>query len=339
MRGRLGLSRADALVILLVVGVATGLFLAWVSRAREAEAAVQCQNNLKQLGMATVGYVGNLNGPLPPLVDQGYRAPTGRGLPSIFANLIPFITQTNLWFQEEGSPDYYFAHSSVTFTYPGRGGDPVTQVGGIANHILPWFLDPADGTASQLRDVPMTLPDGITGYYATGSYAANGLVPWGTGHFPQAFPGGTENTILFAERPQVCRNATDEPVYNLWGQGFYSPHMPAFAALTPADPPGLWDTGQAAPAEPLPDESAPDRDALIRVRIGRRDAEPMRPDFPTPVQVVRAGRPCDPRLPGTPHRQGLQVVMANGSVRVFAPDTSPWVFWTACTPGRPPGGP
>jgi prepilin-type processing-associated H-X9-DG protein len=180
----------------------------------------------------------------------------------------------------------------------------------------------------------MTLPDGSTGYYATGSYAANGQLPWGTGTIPRSFPKGPENTILIGERPQVCRTAAGEDVYNLWGLGIYSPHMPAFAALTPADPPGLSSTGQVAPAEPLPDETATDRDAQLRVRIGRRDAEPGPPDFDHPIQVIRGSRPCDPRLPGTPHRAGMQVAMADGSVRVFAPDTSPWVFWSACLPGK-----
>jgi hypothetical protein len=144
--------------------------------------------------------------------------------------------------------------------------------------------------------------------------------------------------ILFGERPQVCRTAAGDEVYNLWGLGVYGPHMPAFAALTPPDPPGLCDTGQAAPARPLPDESDPDRDTLIRVRIGRQGAEPAPPGFSTPMQVVRRGRPCDPGLPGTPHRLGMQAVMADGSLRVFGPDTSPWVFWTACEPGMPPAG-
>ena len=337
MLHRPGVSRADVLVTLLMIVVASGLVLAGVSRVREAAAATSCQNNLKQLGLATHDYAGTY-GRLPPLVDQGDGAPTGRGLPSVFANLMPFIEATPLVFRPERSPDYYHAHSSVMFTYPHKG-EPYTQAGGMANHVIRLFLDPPDGTASQLRDVPMTLPDGTTGYYATGSYAANGLLPWRTGVFPRAFPGGTANTILFGERPQVCRTVVGEEVYNLWGLGVYGPHMPAFAALTPADPPGLWDTGQAAPAEPLPDERAADRDALIRVRVGRQDAEPAPPDFATPVQVVRGGRPCDPRLPATPHRRGMQTVMADGSLREFGPGTSPWVFWAACAPARPPAGP
>jgi hypothetical protein len=114
-----------------------------------------------------------------------------------------------------------------------------------------------------------------------------------------------------------------------WGLGFYSPHMPAFAALTPTDPPGLASTGQVAPTTPMPDEGAADR---IRVRIGRADAEPQPPDFASPIPFVHSGRQCDPRLPGTPHSMGLHAVMADGSVRIFGRDTSPWVFWRACVP-------
>jgi hypothetical protein len=331
------ISRADVLIAMLMLVAAGGLVLAGVGRVREAADTMVCQNNLKQLGIAAANYAATFPDRLPPLVDQGDGAPTGRGLLSAFANLNPFMEATPVVFRPGLLPERYHGHSSVVFRYWHKG-QPYTQAGGMANHTQRYFLDPADGTASQRRDMPMTLPDGTTGYYATGSYAANGLV-WQTGLLPRALPGGTANAILFGERPQVCRTVAGEEVYNLWGLGFYSPHMPAFAALMPADPPGLGDTGQAAPVEPLPDEGAADRDARIRVRIGRQVAEPVSPDFASPVQVLRGSRPCDPRLPGTPHRQGMQTILADGSVRVFGPDTSPWVFWAACTPAKPPAGP
>jgi hypothetical protein len=111
--------------------------------------------------------------------------------------------------------------------------------------------------------------------------------------------------------------------------------MPAFSVLTPDDPPGLASTGQFAPVVPLPAAELADRDTRIRYRIGRRGA----PEEPTeggpPFQVIRRDQPCDPRRPGTPHRSGMQVLVGDGSVRVFAPDTSPWVFWVACTPPDP----
>ena len=144
------------------------------------------------------------------------------------------------------------------------------------------FLDPGDATAENLHDA-MTLPDGTTGYYATGSYAMNGLLRWGTKTLPDL------PLVMISERPQVCRTVDGEVIHNLWGLGFVSPHMPAFAA----------------PGQPAPDFAAP---------------------------LQRVGEPCDPRLPGGPHRAGLLAAMTDGSVRVFGWDTDPSVFWAACTP-------
>src|SRR5262245_7410642 len=117
MNQRPGVSRADVLVLVMVVLVVGGLLLAAVSRLREVAAAATCQNNLKQLGISTHSYSDAL-GPLPPLVDQGEGAPTGRGLPSLFANLMPYIEATYLVFRPERPVGYYHAHSSVEFTYP-----------------------------------------------------------------------------------------------------------------------------------------------------------------------------------------------------------------------------
>ncbi len=237
-------------------------------------------------------------------------------------------------FDPDRSASWYHAHLSVAFTFHENDGTPHTDYGGMVNQYWRIFVDPADSTADKLRDISMTLPDGTTGYYATGSYAANGMVPWGTGSLAKSFPSGPANTILFGERPQVCRTDSGEIVYNLWGLGFYSPHTPAFATLTPEDPPGMMSTGQVAPALPLPDESAADRDSSIRFKVGRQDAVAQAADFGAPVQRLRQGRSCDPRLPASFHHAGMQVAMADGSVRMFGYEIDPWVFWAACTPNR-----
>jgi hypothetical protein len=288
---------------------------------------MKCQNNLHELGLGVHNYESTW-GLLPPLVDQGAGAPTGTGVPSAFVLLMPYMDQVQRAYSPELPPAEYYAHSSVAFTGEARGC-AFTEQGGIANQSY-WkiFLDPADDTARDLRDVPMTLPDGTTGYYAAGSYAANGLLPWGVRNVPESFPRGTQNSVLFGERPQVCRTAAGDSVHNLWGVGFYSPEMPAFARLTPAEPAGLTSTGQAAPAEPLPAE-----DGSVLVRVGRQGAAPQPADFTTPLQRVRDGR-CDPRLLGGPHPAGMQVLMADGSARVFDWGTSPWVFWSACVSGK-----
>src|SRR5438128_6531880 len=117
MSSRAGLTRVDVLISLLAIVVAAGLVLAVVSRVREASVSTTCRNNLKQLGLAMHNYV-DTNGRLPPLVDQGEGAPTGRGLPSVFAHLVPYMGATPLRFRPERSSDHYIAHSSVPITVP-----------------------------------------------------------------------------------------------------------------------------------------------------------------------------------------------------------------------------
>ena len=323
---RPAVSRVEALVGAILAAMVVGFFLGFVGNVRESANRVKCSNNLNQLGLAVHNYE-LTNRHLPPLTDQGAGAPTGKGVPSIFAHIMPYI-ESDPWNYRESRPVIeYHAHSSVHFTFASKGYI-ITEHGGVANTPRNTFVCPFDPTADKLRDVPMTLPDGSTGYYATGSYAANGLLTWGIGTIPDSFPRGIDNTILMAERPQVCRTAAGDEVFNLWGVGFYSPHMPAFACLTLADPPGLASTGQAAPVEPLPPGGEP-----IPVRIGRRDAAPQPPDFETPLQRVRDGR-CDPRLPGGPHRAGMLVLMADGSTRVLGWDAGPRAFWSLCVPGK-----
>ena len=43
---------------------------------------------------------------------------------------------------------------------------------------------------------------------------------------------------------------------------------------------------------------------------------------------------CDPRLPNASSASGLQVALADGSVRIVGPRVSPTVFWSAVTPNR-----
>lgn len=291
-------TRVQVLLILCVLLLLSGLILTGIVRLRQTAAQMQCQNNLKQLGIGLHAYT-DANGRLPPLVDHGEGSRTGRGLSSVFALLTPFIEVTP-WRGLSGDvPDRYHAPSSNVSNFIAKETH-IRQEGGFANQVWRTFLCPSDTTADRLRDVPMTLPDGTTGHYATGSYVANGMLPWNQKGFALS-----PSTILFAERPQVCRTADGDVIYNLWGVGFYSRHMPAFATRTPADPPGLWSTGHV-----LPDSS----------------------NIATPIQHHRPGRSSDPRLPGSMHPDGMCAVMGDGSVRVFRYDTPARVFWAACGP-------
>ncbi|HEY1189061.1 MAG TPA: DUF1559 domain-containing protein [Gemmata sp.] len=312
MFGRRAFSRGELLVALALVSVLGALVVSLLARARESAARTSCQNNLKQLTLGVMNYH-DVNLQLPPLADSD------AGLVSVFATICPYLT-SYCWHYAPGrsQADAYHAPSSVVFPCRGKDGAELSQEGGDANQIWRAFLDPADPTPNGLRDIAVTLPDGTTGHHATGNYAANGLLPWGQKLGAKSLGEWPTLAILFAERPQVCRTADGETVHNLWGVGFYSPSMPTFATLTPTNPPGLWSTGQVSPA------------GGGMVRVGRADADPQPANFPAPFQVLRGEQPCDPRLPGTPHRAGMQTAMSDGSVRLFAPSTEPWVFWAAC---------
>jgi hypothetical protein len=77
---RSGLSRIEALVLLLILVLLTGLLLTAIARVREEAAWLTCQNNQKTLALSFLNYSDTYNGRLPPLTDQGEGAPTGEGL-------------------------------------------------------------------------------------------------------------------------------------------------------------------------------------------------------------------------------------------------------------------
>ena len=77
--------------------------------------------------------------------------------------------------------------------------------------------------------------------------------------------------------------------------------------------------------------------------IGRVQEYPLHPAFAVswfaysvgPSSIFQVQPPvsdCDPVLASTPHRSGMQVALADGSVRTLSPSISPATWWAACTP-------
>jgi prepilin-type N-terminal cleavage/methylation domain-containing protein len=107
---RPGFTLIELLVAIAIVGILMGLLLPAVQQVREAAARTQCQNNLKQIGLALHGHE-RANGRFPPAFSKtsgqqsgtafglAYPDETWSGLPGwAWGTLIlPYVEQENLY--------------------------------------------------------------------------------------------------------------------------------------------------------------------------------------------------------------------------------------------------
>src|SRR5262245_19803164 len=106
---RVGLTLIEVLVVIAILLVTASMLLPAIQKAREAARRIQCQNNLRQIGLALHGYQAAFNRYPPP---ARYQTPaglglialressTGRAMPisetsSVHQRLLPFLEQGN----------------------------------------------------------------------------------------------------------------------------------------------------------------------------------------------------------------------------------------------------
>jgi prepilin-type N-terminal cleavage/methylation domain-containing protein/prepilin-type processing-associated H-X9-DG protein len=92
---RHGFTLIELLVVIAIIAILIGLLLPAVQKVREAAARIQCQNNLKQIGLGMLNYEAAQGG-LPPSRTTGTvaSAPNFPYQHSWSAALLPYIEQT-----------------------------------------------------------------------------------------------------------------------------------------------------------------------------------------------------------------------------------------------------
>jgi prepilin-type N-terminal cleavage/methylation domain-containing protein/prepilin-type processing-associated H-X9-DG protein len=297
-----GFTLIELLVVIAIIAILIGLLLPAVQKVRDAAARTQCQNNLKQIGLALVNCADTHQGLLPPslgsypVLNLGSCPPSG-GFGGILYHILPFIEQQNVYNVSTCSNGTYFPK---TAGYDALAAGYVAG-SGVSAIVVKTYLCPADPTS----DSGLSTLDG----WAVTSYDFNGQIfksDWvGATYFPSSIPDGTSNTIFFTEDYAMANHPSG--YINIW----------------------FWDYNdfqESGPADCPVSTSGPAYGPLIQPSVGYcMTGQGPTTDFGNVVS------PCTCRAV-SPHTGGINVVLADGSVRFVAQGISGKTWFAACTP-------
>ena len=134
----------ELLVVIAIIGIMVGLLLPAVHSARAAARRMQCQNNLKQIGLA----VHNYHDAFKQLPWANANSTLSGG--SLFVSILPYVEQAN---------------SFQLYDFSRSNRDSLNRQ--VVSQQLPFYYCPAD---ARRRDVPSCSSDAGR---APGTYAAN----------------------------------------------------------------------------------------------------------------------------------------------------------------------
>jgi prepilin-type N-terminal cleavage/methylation domain-containing protein len=191
-----GFTLVELLVVIAIIAILIGLLLPAVQKVREAAFRTQCQNNLKQLGLAVHNYAGAFVCALPAAFSSPppYWAPEVGNSQSHYFTLLPFLEQESMYRIGMNVPPGSNPVPGQTWSGSLPAG-PIQSAGFVKT-----FVCPTDSTNS--ASVPT--PIGWVGASYGCNYQVFGTVQaadhWAAQYTINNIPDGTSNTIFQAER-------------------------------------------------------------------------------------------------------------------------------------------
>jgi prepilin-type N-terminal cleavage/methylation domain-containing protein/prepilin-type processing-associated H-X9-DG protein len=199
---RPGFTLIEALVVVSIIGLLIALVLPAVQASREAARRMQCENNLKQIGIALHSYESsNKSFPLnwgDPRVDpvRGHPFYVGGRPYSALTRLLPYLDQQPLFTSINFNVETFPADDRSDFPFPQNLTAYATNVA--------VYLCPSDGASS-----PTPYGCNYRGNYGVGPGPGTTRESYDSGNgfysFPgvlgsQSFPDGLSHTVAYSER-------------------------------------------------------------------------------------------------------------------------------------------
>lgn len=128
----------ELLVVIAIIGILVALLLPAVQSAREAARRSQCQNNMKQLGLAALNYE-STTGEYPPLelIRQSHCINGDCRGASVFVLILQYLEESNVY-DESGYDPNGNAWAMSVFTDMFKRGHPL-QISGYQCPSSTWF--------------------------------------------------------------------------------------------------------------------------------------------------------------------------------------------------------
>ncbi len=221
-----GFTLIELLVVIAIIATLMGLLLPAVQKVREAANRTSCQNNMKQLGLALMGFqFTNQVFPASGWTTQGPGNPAGKYV-GWRPLTLPFIEQENLQKLYDFNLDWWVGANLTAASYPVKTYmcasvpqrmDVLSAVAKPAPNPRPALtfttpIAPTDYEAIQgIQPAPINLLAGSSFYNAKNRFS---VMSRNSRNRPAEIRDGTSTTIMLVEcsaRPLVIRNRFANP--------------------------------------------------------------------------------------------------------------------------------